>query len=58
MNILFITLIVVYVIGIFVAYNRYIKKWEGHSTLEKIYFSVIWPLTAILYLVHAIHNAK
>ena len=48
--------LIVWVVGIFVAYNCYISKWEGKSKAEKIYFSIIWPLVLPLYLIHYLHN--
>ena len=47
---------VIWIIGIFVAYNKYISKWEGKTKGEKIYFSIIWPLTLVLYSIHYWHN--
>jgi len=49
-------LLAVYVVGIFVAY-RMMKEWKS-SKFEKVFFSVIWPLVAILYGIHFLHNAK
>ena len=48
--------LVIWLIGIFVAYNNFISKWENRSKLEKIYFSVIWPLVLPLYGIHHLHN--
>jgi len=48
--------LVIWLIGIFVAYNNFISKWENRSKLEKIYFSVIWPLVLPLYGIHYLHN--
>ena len=50
-----IIILIGWVIGIPIAYNI-IKKWENKSKGEKVYFSVIWPLTALLYSIHWIHN--
>jgi hypothetical protein len=50
-----IIILAVWIVGIFVAYNKFISKWE-RSKGEKIYFSIIWPLVAPLYLIHLIHN--
>ncbi len=51
-----IIILAIWIIGIPVAYFWKIQKWEGKSLGEKIYFSAIWPLTAILYGIHYIHN--
>ena len=48
--------LVIWLIGIFVAYNNFISNWENRSKLEKIYFSVIWPLVLPLYGIHYLHN--
>jgi hypothetical protein len=45
---------VIYVVGIFVAYNK-MQSWS-HTKFEKVAFSVIWPLVAILYGIHWLHN--
>ncbi len=45
---------VIYVVGIFVAYNK-MQSWP-HTKFEKVAFSVIWPLVAILYGIHWLHN--
>lgn len=49
---------VVWLAGIPVAYKKYISKWEDHVESEKKYFSIIWPLTLLLYLIHFIHTEK
>ena len=51
-----IILIFVYVIGIFVAYNK-IKEWK-HNWFEKTVFITVWPLVAILYGIHWLHNKE
>jgi positive regulator of sigma E activity len=51
-----IIVLLVWIIGGFIAYNKYINKWEDKSKGEKVYFSVIWPLLLPLYLIHWIHN--
>jgi len=48
--------LVVWFVGIFVAYKLFMSKWESQSKVEQIYFSIIWPLVAPLYLIHYIHN--
>lgn len=47
--------LVVWFVGIFIAYNKVINKWDNPKG-EKIYFSIIWPLMLPLYLVHYVHN--
>ena len=53
---IWIIVLLVWIIGGFIAYNKYISKWEDKSKDEKVYFSVIWPLLLPLYLIHWIHN--
>ena len=48
-------LIAVWIIGIVVAYKKFISKWDN-SKGEKIYFSIIWPLLIPLYLIHLIYH--
>ena len=48
--------LVIWLLGIYVAYDRFIGKWENHSKFERIYFSVLWPLVLPLYLIHYLHN--
>ena len=48
--------LVVWIIGIPIAYKLWIGKWEDHTNFEKLYFSVIWPLVLILAGIHAVHN--
>ena len=54
MTIIWIILAIVYVIGIFVAYNM-MKDWE-HHVVEKVVFAIIWPLVGFLYGIHYLHN--
>lgn len=49
-------LAVVYLIGIFVTYNKFVKAWEGPSSFEKILFSLLWPFLALFYIIHYFHN--
>ena len=51
----YIILLVIWIVGIFVSYNKYISKWDK-SKVEKIYFSIIWPLVLPLYGIHYYHN--
>ena len=48
--------LVVWIIGIPIAYKLWISKWEDHTNFDKLYFSVIWPLVLILAGIHAVHN--
>ena len=48
--------LVVWIIGIPIAYKLWISKWEDHTDFDKLYFSVIWPLVLILAGIHALHN--
>lgn len=45
----------VWLIGIFVAYFCVIKKWDN-PMLEKIWFSIVWPLLIPLYIIHVIRK--
>ena len=47
-------LLAIYVVGCFIAYKR-MEEWK-HSMFEKVAFSLIWPLVAILYCIHYLHN--
>ena len=47
--------LVVWLVGTVVAYNKYIKKWDKKQ-YEKIYFSLMWPFTLLLYGIHYAHN--
>lgn len=47
-------ILIIYVIGIFVAYKK-MENWK-HSKYEKVFFSFIWPLVLILYGIHWLHN--
>ena len=49
-------LLIVWVVGAFVAYYKFISKWNN-SHFEKVWFSIFWPLTLILNVIHRIHNA-
>ena len=46
----------VYIVGILTAYRK-MKDWK-HSKYEKVAFSVIWPLVAVLYGIHWLHNRE
>ena len=47
-------LLVVYVIGLIIS-CVIVSKWES-PVVEKIFAVVFWPLTAVLYGIHWIHN--
>lgn len=44
----------VYIIGIVVAYSM-MEKWE-QPKWQKVVFALFWPLLAILYVIHWLHN--
>lgn len=46
--------IVVYIVGAFVTYGK-VKSWSN-PTIDKIFAVAFWPLTAVLYGIHWIHN--
>ena len=48
----------IYVIGIFVAYFCFARKWENHGKAEQIYFSIIWPLLIPLYLIYLLFHEE
>ena len=54
MNLTIAIIAAVYIIGIFVAYEK-MKEWE-HPKWQKVIFAVFWPLLAVLYGVHWLHN--
>lgn len=48
-------LLVVYVIGLIIS-CVIVSKWENPAVVDKIFAVVFWPLTAVLYGIHWIHN--
>jgi len=54
MNITIALIIAVYIIGITVAYVT-MKEWE-QPKWQKAVFAVFWPLLAVLYVIHWLHN--
>lgn len=50
-----IILFLIWIIGGIISYQKFISKWDK-SLFERIWFSMIWFLTAILYGIHWIHN--
>lgn len=48
--------LIVWLVGAFVAYYKFMKKLPN-SQFEKVWFSIFWPLTLLLDIVHFIHNA-
>lgn len=48
--------LIVWLIGIVVAYKFIISKWDN-TKFEKVWFSIIWPCLIPLYIIHLIHNA-
>jgi hypothetical protein len=50
--------LVVWIVGIPIAYKFWIGKWEDHTNFDKLYFSVIWPLVLILAGIHAVNKRK
>lgn len=49
MNLIWISAIVLWLIGAVASYNGVISKWEN-STVEKLWFSAVWPVVLILYM--------
>lgn len=50
-----IIILVIWIIGMFVAYKKYISKWDN-SMFEKIWFSILWPVLLPLYGIWYLHN--
>lgn len=48
--------LIVWLIGIPVAYNMVTKKWDGQDKASQIYFACIWPLIIPLYIIHYLYN--
>lgn len=46
-------IIALYIIGIVIAF--FIMK-DFSNTVERVWYSVFWPCTLILYCIHLIHN--
>lgn len=47
---------IVWLIGTVVSYSLVFKKWKEDATkFEQIWYSLIWPLVAILYVIHWMH---
>ena len=44
--------ILLWVLGGIFTYNFLIKKWESTTKFEKIWFSVVWPIILLLYLIN------
>lgn len=50
-----ITLIIsIYILGIIITYDV-IKNWNN-TNFEKIWFSIVWPILAPLYIIHWLYN--
>jgi len=49
-------ILALYIIGVFVAYNK-IKEWNN-NTVEKVFFSIVWPPILILYGIHWLYNKE
>ena len=43
-----------WVIGTIIAYH-FIKNWNKNK-FEKIWFSIVWPVLAPLYIIHWLYN--
>ena len=54
-----IILALVWALGALVAYPVIDKKTDDEDTekWEKMWYAAVWPCTAILYLIHLIHNS-
>lgn len=50
--------LVVWIVGIPIAYKFWIGKWEDHTDFDMLYFSVLWPLVLILAGIHAVNKRK
>lgn len=46
---IWIIIVLVWVIGIFASYDMVFKHWTDSAKWETVWYSVIWPLVAILY---------
>lgn len=50
-----ITIIIsIYILGMFITYDV-IENWNK-TNFEKIWFSVVWPVLAPLYIIHWLYN--
>lgn len=47
-------ILVIWLVGIPIAYNRIISKWDN-SKAEKIYFSCLWPMLLPLFIFYYCH---
>ena len=56
MSILIAFFVAVYIVGIAIAYSV-MNDW-GQPKWQKCVWAVFWPLVAILYGIHWIHNKK
>lgn len=57
MSVIYVILIAIWIIGIPVAYFKFIKNFDNY-VFEKVIFSIIWPLLIPLYIIHYFHNKK
>ena len=54
MTITIVFIAAVYIIGIAVAFAK-MKEWK-QPKWQKAVFAVFWPLLAVLYVIHLLHN--
>ena len=52
--VLIVLLVLLYLAGAFVSYKYAISKWDNKEW-EKVAFSLIWPLTLILWGIYKLH---
>lgn len=52
----YLIILAIWIIGIFIAYNKFMKYWDSQSKFERVYFAIIWPLVLPLYVIHYLHN--
>jgi hypothetical protein len=53
----YVILVVLWVIGALVSYKMFISKWDN-TIVEKVYFSIIWPIVLILYGIYRLHKIE
>lgn len=50
MNIALLIILIVWIIGIPIAYFSYFKKQEAFDKAEKIFYSIVWPAIIVLFI--------
>lgn len=51
-------ILLIYVVGLILAYIIFRKEFSDKPKWEQIWYSVAWPATLVLYVIHLVYNKR